>query len=207
MLQSGEADIGIATEAIATGPDLATPGGHRSFVRPTRKETGGRAAARRDALSRGRPRGCQSSLIRARLPAGAVVRAMPNTPAAVGQGATALFTRDGDIVQGAAGTGLVNAIVATRVGADLVATSLLTADSPSTVDIVFADDAGLSRIYGGIHYPVDEATGSAMGKSLAATVSRSSRQAWWTWRRACASPATSTSACSKASWPQPLPAA
>ena len=31
-----------------------------------------------------------------------VVRAMPNTPSAVGQGATALFTRDGDIVQGAA---------------------------------------------------------------------------------------------------------
>ena len=35
-------------------------------------------------------------------PGAGVVRAMPNTPAAVGQGATALFTRDGDIVQGAA---------------------------------------------------------------------------------------------------------
>ena len=31
-----------------------------------------------------------------------IVRAMPNTPAAVGQGATALFTTAGDMVQGAA---------------------------------------------------------------------------------------------------------
>ncbi|MEI6485902.1 MAG: pyrroline-5-carboxylate reductase [Sphingomonadales bacterium] len=35
-------------------------------------------------------------------PGAGIVRAMPNTPAAVGHGATALFTRDGDIVQGAA---------------------------------------------------------------------------------------------------------
>ena len=35
-------------------------------------------------------------------PGAGIVRAMPNTPAAVGQGVTALFTRDGDIVQGAA---------------------------------------------------------------------------------------------------------
>lgn len=35
-------------------------------------------------------------------PGAGIVRAMPNMPAAVGQGATALFTRDGDIVQGAA---------------------------------------------------------------------------------------------------------
>lgn len=32
----------------------------------------------------------------------------------------------------------------------------------------FAEQAGLSRIYGGIHYPSDERTGSQMGKSLAA---------------------------------------
>jgi hypothetical protein len=31
-----------------------------------------------------------------------------------------------------------------------------------------AEESGLSRIYGGIHYPSDERTGSAMGKSLAA---------------------------------------
>lgn len=35
-------------------------------------------------------------------PGAGIVRAMPNTPAAVGQGATALFTPDGDLVQGAA---------------------------------------------------------------------------------------------------------
>lgn len=35
-------------------------------------------------------------------PGAGIVRAMPNTPAAVGQGVTALFTRDGDLVQGAA---------------------------------------------------------------------------------------------------------
>jgi pyrroline-5-carboxylate reductase len=35
-------------------------------------------------------------------PGAGIVRAMPNTPAQVGHGATALFTTDGDIVQGAA---------------------------------------------------------------------------------------------------------
>lgn len=35
-------------------------------------------------------------------PGAGVVRAMPNTPAQIGQGMTALFTDDGDIVQGAA---------------------------------------------------------------------------------------------------------
>ncbi|WP_310495982.1 pyrroline-5-carboxylate reductase [Sandarakinorhabdus sp.] len=35
-------------------------------------------------------------------PASAIVRAMPNTPAAIGQGATALFTDAGDLAQGAA---------------------------------------------------------------------------------------------------------
>ncbi|MCU0891199.1 MAG: pyrroline-5-carboxylate reductase [Sandarakinorhabdus sp.] len=35
-------------------------------------------------------------------PGAGIVRAMPNTPALVGQGMTALFTRDGDLVQGAA---------------------------------------------------------------------------------------------------------
>jgi pyrroline-5-carboxylate reductase len=35
-------------------------------------------------------------------PGAGIVRAMPNTPAQVGQGITALFTKDGDLVQGAA---------------------------------------------------------------------------------------------------------
>ncbi|WP_164158369.1 pyrroline-5-carboxylate reductase family protein, partial [Sandarakinorhabdus rubra] len=35
-------------------------------------------------------------------PGAGIVRAMPNTPAMVGQGMTALFTKDGDLVQGAA---------------------------------------------------------------------------------------------------------
>ena len=44
---------------------------------------------------------CTEDLARL-FPGAGIVRAMPNTPSAVGQGATALFTRDGDIVQGAA---------------------------------------------------------------------------------------------------------
>ena len=35
-------------------------------------------------------------------PGAGIVRAMPNTPATVGQGITALYTKDGDLVQGAA---------------------------------------------------------------------------------------------------------
>jgi pyrroline-5-carboxylate reductase len=46
--------------------------------------------------------GVQTDDLARLFPGAGIVRAMPNTPAAVGQGVTALFTRDGDIVQGAA---------------------------------------------------------------------------------------------------------
>ncbi|RYY27118.1 MAG: DUF11 domain-containing protein [Sphingomonadales bacterium] len=58
----------------------------------------------------------------------------------------------------------LNAIVAAgggsgTLGADLVATSLLTADSPSTVDIVFADDANLlDQLRDGQQYAFDAYT-------------------------------------------------
>ncbi len=35
-----------------------------------------------------------------------------------------------------------------------------------------SEEAGLSRIYGGIHYPSDERAGSQMGKSIAALAIR-----------------------------------
>ena len=35
-----------------------------------------------------------------------------------------------------------------------------------------ADEGGLSRIFGGIHFPSDESTGNAMGKQVAALAIR-----------------------------------
>ena len=46
--------------------------------------------------------GITTAQLRLAFPHSVIVRAMPNTPAAIGQGATALFSEGGDLVQGAA---------------------------------------------------------------------------------------------------------
>jgi uncharacterized repeat protein (TIGR01451 family) len=56
-------------------------------------------------------------------------------------------------------------------GADLVATSLLTADSPNTVDIVFADDAGLlDQVRDGQQWAFDAYTIDSAAVSMTKTV-------------------------------------
>jgi pyrroline-5-carboxylate reductase len=46
--------------------------------------------------------GVTTAAIAARFPNSPIIRAMPNTPAAIGQGATAMFTTAGDLAEGAA---------------------------------------------------------------------------------------------------------